>query len=80
MSVNEYKKGRQTTKDLIEGTTMCTDAEWDARLTELNKTRVGLKRSCYKALQKRGRMSTLRLPDGAEPMGRRKNDALRMGY
>ena len=58
---NEYKKGRLTTEDLVEGTELCTELEWDARCRELEKTKVALKRSITRAMTKRGKMSTLKL-------------------
>jgi hypothetical protein len=63
VSMNEYRKGRQTSKNMVVGTTMCTEAEWDARFAELEKTRVGLKRNVTKAMQKRGKMSTLTMKE-----------------
>lgn len=57
----EYRKGRKTTRDLVPKTVMCTAAEWDARHQEIEKTQHKLKRSVTKALNKRARMSTLKL-------------------
>ncbi len=58
---NEYRKGRLTTEDLVEGTELCTELVWDARSRELEKTKVALKRSITRAMTKRGKMSTLKL-------------------
>jgi hypothetical protein len=63
---NEYKKGRRTTKDLVQGTQMCTEAEWDARFREIEKTKTSLKRSVTRAVMKRGKMSTLNLKSTPE--------------
>ena len=59
--MNEYRKGRVTTEDLVEGTELCTENEWDARCREVEKTRVELKRSVTRVMTKRGKMSTLKL-------------------
>ncbi|KAE8448991.1 hypothetical protein EG329_008579 [Mollisiaceae sp. DMI_Dod_QoI] len=59
--MNEYRKGRLTTEDLVEGTELCTELEWDARCQELEKTKTALKSSITRAMTKRGKMSTLKL-------------------
>ena len=59
--MNEYRKGRLTTEDLVKGTELCTELEWDARSRELGKTKVALKRNITRAMTKRGKMSTLNL-------------------
>jgi hypothetical protein len=64
----EYRKGRKTTQDLIPKTTICTAAEWDARYREIEQTQHKLKRSVTRALEKRARMSTLKL-DASELVG-----------
>ena len=58
---NEYRKGRLTTEDLVKGTELCTELEWDTRSRELEKTKVALKTSITRAMTKRGKMSTLKL-------------------
>lgn len=69
VSTNEYKKGRLTTEDLVKGTELCTQQEWDARYSELKKTKVALKRSITRAMTKRGKMSKLRLMTVGEAVG-----------
>lgn len=58
---NEYRNGRLTTEDLVAGTELCTEQEWDARCREMEKTKVVLKRSITSAMSKRGKMSKLKL-------------------
>jgi hypothetical protein len=66
---NQYRKGRLTTEDLVQGTELCTELEWDARCRELEKTKVALKRSITRAMTKRGKMSTLKLKTVGEEVG-----------
>jgi hypothetical protein len=61
VSTNEYRNGRQTTRDLVQGTKMCSEDEWNAKFSEMEQTEIHLQRRVTRAMTTRGRMSTLNL-------------------
>ena len=61
VSTNEYRNGRQTTRDLVQGTQMCSEDEWDAKFREIEQTEIRLQRRVTRAMTTRGRMSAWNL-------------------
>jgi hypothetical protein len=73
VSMNTYLKGRVGTEDLVVGTQVCGEEEWDARCEKMERERGSLKRSVTRAMAKRGKMSTLKLPTAGSEEVRIKN-------